>query len=171
MSRCVSQIEVGQGGGSEGTVCRADWSLQRGWCGHHGAGRRPGPHPSEIPIGIVVQALDWVGIGCACAEWTPIEVGNKSLTGRPFQISFCAPLCSAKLPRSTFCWLLLLLLLLLISRDFTNFNFISRPSLRPHRAFCGLGDRHPITAGRLLGLDSAAKIRQRPAAGLLTAQQ
>lgn len=97
-------------------------------------------------------------------------MGIKSLTGRSFQISFCKPLCSAKLPRSTFCWLLLLLLLL-IRRDFANFNFISRPSLRPHRAFCGLGDRHPITAGRLLGLDSAAKIRQRPAAGLLTAQR
>lgn len=112
----------------------------------------------------------WAGLALACAEWTPIEVGDKSLTGQVlFQILFCKPLCTAKLPRSMFCWLLLLLLL--ISRDLANFISISRPSLRPHRAFRGLGDRHPITAGRLLGLDTASKMRQRPAAGLLTAQR
>lgn len=117
----------------------------------------------------MVQALGWVGIGWACAEWTPIEVGDKSMTGRPFSdLVLHAAVHTAKLPCSTFCWLLMLLL---ISRDLVNFNSISRPSLRPHRAFCRLGDRHPTTAGKLLGLDTAAKMRQRPAAGLSTAQR
>lgn len=106
----------------------------------------------------------WAGLALAgpvqAERVDPDRGGEQVIDWQALQILFCTALCTAKLPRSTFCWLLVLL----ITRDFANFNSISRPSLRPHRAFRGLDDRHSITAGRLLGLDAATNIRQRSAA-------